>query len=878
MSEFKEIIDYLQLVKPKTPSTKKAIEIVNENYNDTELPHEEDLTIIEEKDLQNGFYTNLGEQITTNELYLKYDGSQILYYVKKVVIINNLPTNQYKRIPLGLSDVWETLDETYLIKIDVSSTSGYYYSHEIKRIVFVNNLEDIIVSNVDVFPYLPNDLKLTNGVYKLVKEDLTNDVDKYLGNKELIKRDFNKISQEKKKLKFSKATKSGIIHLLPNIKLQSNRYILSYHYYQKGIPITWGTTDEAAINIEFVHPVSFLEYLNHTIFYDFDNISSFENNKNRALFLDLYLEIIKNILNKSSNFIDKLIVLNYVPAYIHKTQDKYYLWNILDQAINSGIIYNNGKITVEDFVVHLLEGIYLSYENKSIFLSEMLHIINDKTRLEHLHFHIDSENNVKIINLLYKAWKQTRFINPSIEENPEFKNSNGPSFLPYESQKWAGFYFSNANVKFVKQAINVAFETGRYEEVETINPKFAGGTGTAKKEIIENYNYHPFHPIYINNIEKQETTITFESIIPAFLLYVNENKAWWNNFVKTGEYIIDGITIASGFASLRAAKYFANVARLAETAEGVTAANKVAQASNILKNIKNAAGVVEISSGSVNLILKLTELDETEFGQSLSKVLFYLELITLAGELTAPLKANLKKSARETIEKSNPRIRKANRNLFDELYRITGIDELGLKILRVKNIDDIGSQGNKIIFRLTDNDGNEIGDLTRTIAEKGRKLNFNLKINGKSYPISSSTELLNPQTAKVYDLSVKHGENIMYADLNIPTQITDEFSGLGNIMLDDTLAYYLKNPKFGKVDGCFGVWVTNPGYYDGYGGASINLKQFWKAVEEQKMTYEQAAFETFTGKWAEKNGFRKASYNIDNHIKPEQVIIKFLKY
>ncbi len=304
----------------------------------------------------------------------------------------------------------------------------------------------------------------------------------------------------------------------------------------------------------------------------------------------------------------------------------------------------------------------------------------------------------------------------------------------------------------------------------------------------------------------------------------------------------------------------------------------MAKAANILSYVKGAAGVVEVTSGSVNLILKLTEQDETEFGQSLSKVLFYLELITLAGELTVPMKAGLKKSAREAIEKSNPRIRKSNRQLFDELYRITGIDELGLKILKVKNIDELGSQGNKIIFRLIDNDGNEIGDLIRTIAEKGRKLNFNLKINGKSYPISSSTELLNPQTAKVYDLPVNQGENIMYADLNIPTQITDEFSGLGNIMLDDTLAFYLKNPKFGKVDGNFGVWVTNPSYYDQYGGASINLKQFWKAVDEQKMSYEEAAFETFTGKWAEKNGFEKVSYNIDNHIKPEQVIMKFLKY
>ncbi|MEZ4854684.1 hypothetical protein [Flavobacterium sp.] len=110
--------------------------------------------------------------------------------------------------------------------------------------------------------------------------------------------------------------------------------------------------------------------------------------------------------------------------------------------------------------------------------------------------------------------------------------------------------------------------------------------------------------------------------------------------------------------------------RLAEATEGVTAANKVAQASNILKNIKNAAGVVEISSGSTNLMLKLTELDETELGQSLSKVLFYLELLTLAGELTVPMKANLKKSAREVVENADGVTRAKYAELFDELNNI----------------------------------------------------------------------------------------------------------------------------------------------------------------------------------------------------------------
>ena len=212
-----------------------------------------------------------------------------------------------------------------------------------------------------------------------------------------------------------------------------------------------------------------------------------------------------------------------------------------------------------------------------------------------------------------------------------------------------------------------------------------------EKEIIENYNYHPFQPIYIKNVEKQETTIAFESIIPAFLLYTNENKAFWHNFVKTGEYIIDGITIASGFASLRAAKYFAHVASLAEAAEGVTAASKVAKAANILRYVKGAAGVVEVTSSSVNLMLKLTELDETEFGQSLSKVLFYLELITLAGELTVPMKANLKKSAREVIDNADGVTRAKYTELFGELYKIVGVDS---KILLknkefLKHLDDL---------------------------------------------------------------------------------------------------------------------------------------------------------------------------------------------
>lgn len=101
--------------------------------------------------------------------------------------------------------------------------------------------------------------------------------------------------------------------------------------------------------------------------------------------------------------------------------------------------------------------------------------------------------------------------------------------------------------------------------------------------------------------------------------------------------------------------------------------------------------MVEVSSSSVNLMLKLTELDETELGQSLSKVLFYLELLTLAGELTAPMKANIKKSAREVIDNADGVTRTKYAELFSELYKIVGVDS---KILLkneefLKHLDDL---------------------------------------------------------------------------------------------------------------------------------------------------------------------------------------------
>jgi hypothetical protein len=62
------------------------------------------------------------------------------------------------------------------------------------------------------------------------------------------------------------------------------------------------------------------------------------------------------------------------------------------------------------------------------------------------------------------------------------------------------------------------------------------------------------------------------------------------------------------------------------------------------------AAVVEITSGTVNILLKLTNKNNTEFGTTIARYLFWLELLSLSGELTVTIHNGLKKSAREVLE------------------------------------------------------------------------------------------------------------------------------------------------------------------------------------------------------------------------------------
>ncbi|WP_131797298.1 hypothetical protein [Chryseobacterium kwangjuense] len=182
-------------------------------------------------------------------------------------------------------------------------------------------------------------------------------------------------------------------------------------------------------------------------------------------------------------------------------------------------------------------------------------------------------------------------------------------------------------------------------------------------------------------------------------------------------------------------------------------------------------------------------------------------------------------------------------------------------------------KGIKMGYRLIDEFGNYAGELIRA-QEKGDKLTYSLSVRGKAQKLNCFTRLLDEKSAQANRLPVYGNERMLMGDFNIPIAITDKYSGLGDLVLSDAMAFYQTNKKFGQLDGVIGWWKKAT-MYDDYGGQSINLTKFWEARAAGK-SIEEAALSTFTGSKMKAKGFGKVRYEIDN-IEEDQVIINFLK-
>ncbi|WGH74670.1 hypothetical protein P8625_11305 [Tenacibaculum tangerinum] len=139
------------------------------------------------------------------------------------------------------------------------------------------------------------------------------------------------------------------------------------------------------------------------------------------------------------------------------------------------------------------------------------------------------------------------------------------------------------------------------------------------------------------------------------------------------EYAVDIVSTLSGVGNLLKS---GRLVRLLKN--GKTLLFKTKQLTTAITATKAAVGFIETSAGKVNILFKLTGIEDTELGKTITKYLFYLEMAYLAGEVSVFLKDKLAKTAKEIVD--NPKFTKA----LDNLVEKGELDEYGKKRINEK--------------------------------------------------------------------------------------------------------------------------------------------------------------------------------------------------
>lgn len=395
----------------------------------------------------------------------------------------------------------------------------------------------------------------------------------------------------------------------------------------------------------------------------------------------------------------------YTPNFILKDLENTHIIQHLKILLDGWVterksIFGNG-INIEKLVLKILNILYQKSKDADNFLNILLLPSNqkNKTILEQLFFRIDNkfgdENFTKLVEYLYEIWKLSTF---SDFEYKEYNTTNGASSLPYKSNKFLGFYYSNTDLEFNNKIINVSIETGEYEY--TYEYSFREKIKVPKKkEIVLHYNYHSFQPVLLTEIV-ENSNLEVAGKIPAFFLLANESIAFWSNVLTSVEYGVDILTTISGVGNI--AK-FRHLAKLANVASRVKKFQNAAKFANTVSKIKLAAGTIEVASGTVNVLIKLSGAD-SDFARALQKYLFYLELATLAGELKGAVKQKIrqkiKKHAKEALSKKEDIVKlQKNAGNLDEVKEIDDV---------VKHLDEVAELERDIAKFTIENKGKNI--------------------------------------------------------------------------------------------------------------------------------------------------------------------------
>ena len=747
MSNINTLIAYLNPKKHKGSSSGTLeyhfIKIDEDFLNENQDVLSKNITKSIKKKLEDPLSSPYTTINASSVLYVEVKASEISYYfqkeingVTKYLTLENLLNNQVS------NDFFVALDDSNFVKIEEQDELYYHKSQEA---IYIRNtqLAEIQIFSKRALYYNPKELGgLTNGSYPLDFKDAKGYtggfIERILGD--LID-EIDSSDTTKRQVLVELNSKEGKLHWYPDKVISNNNEVTLFYDYHPTENDDFEVDpykEDFAIKLTFKNVEGFLGFMMVTYFQNGISILDTSQGSNKYNFCKKYIDIIFLLLERSKNNINEaLTYLYYIPSEVFETEVlKYrdpknkekttfgvrYLWKTIGVALE-GMLTNYG-VNSEDIILKLLHGIKITQKDEEYKVKEkndevLKQLLTRKTSSKNsylltLYGKLNTSSFVAYSTFIYKLWRNSSFTDPAnkvfSKTSPlvKTKNPNTPRLiLPYKTNKLAGFYSSNMNLEFTETGniVVTPHESVIADVVKTLQPDL--------RELIENFTeedwqaeYHPLQPVFIADASKDKA-IAVQRFSPMLLLKANEDKSFWSNMATAGEYGVDVITTLSGVGNL--AK-FRHLARIVKTAEALNKSNKFIRTYTIYKTVKGAAAGAEITSGTVNALLKITNVKERELGKAIGEFLFWLELASLSGEIGVALKKGLQKSAKTIVENTDDLnkyldglVKKGELNeaeklgLIDELKRIIGEYVEEISVLRV--IPDVTNAAERKLYR-----------------------------------------------------------------------------------------------------------------------------------------------------------------------------------
>lgn len=646
-------------------------------------------------------YDSFPNGFDISSLYVSLKGGSLAYYFQKEIDGNTKYLSLQNALDNNLEDTaYQILNDQNFIRIIVSERLFYNIKQE-RLYLAQETPPEININTKRTLSYNPSKLGgLANGNHFLDYKDASgfNDgiissfLNTFTGN-------IFASDQRKRRVKLTLNPQKGEVYWYPQVTYSKSGITLTYHYNPRENEQFPPGTQEFAIQLFFHHPESFFVFMKLTYFMNgISPLEISEGNANRKsdLFVN-YVQILNILMRQNeANLDQKLAYLFYIPEdFFLKNQNLFqklkgpdnvlgltFIWDTIG-AVLKGYVSNTG-IDRETILLKLLQLLkFTQKDSKAVdpkrndyILSELLlrKVSPKKSFLLAMYDKIDGENFPAYTQYLYQLWRRSSYANPAYKAYTDTSqltgNPKGPQLiLPYKTNKLLGFYTSNMDLEFTpKENIVVTPDAHSIDNVvQLFDPK----AGEALNKLVEEdwrNEYHPLQPVYLAD-PHQDKAVTLHKLSPILFLKANEDQSFWSNVATATEYAFDIVTTASGIGNL--AK-FRHLARLTKVAKSTNQSRRVILSYQTAKVISGANAYAEISSGAVNALLKITGLNDTKFGKALNEFLFWIELATLSGEVTAAIKKGLQKNAKVLVIDEVTELEKH----LDELIKKGEIDNL----------------------------------------------------------------------------------------------------------------------------------------------------------------------------------------------------------